>query len=429
MSTGFEAGAANRSAGGPASLWRSPKRGRPADHDGSSGGAGERTGSVGAGASPFASPTRGGAAAAGGAAPGFFAPPGDLVHTPTATPLSARRSKRIRGSAGGDGTPGDEDEIGTEPLFRQRREDLKAGRALALRFTSDEERLRVLLADLNKPHHLIITDRKSTDEGFQGELQPRAYKGIMEFFRDRCGASTAAGSHMLDIGSAAGKPCFSAVLSGIFAQATGVEINRVEQFSNYFAELYDVAERVRFHRADAGVWLPDGPTHIYSFNKTFPGRDLHRIAAVLNKQKTWKYMVTNFPASVWAGDYGLSDVEDMPDGTLTGLCMAGSGRQYAMYAVQRKVTPPTPAAPQRSPTRASPSASAAGGSVRTVSTRSQSRGRPSTDEAGSSAAAAAAGGAGTSAGSSSAVAALNDPPELRRSARKGAAFATALDHE
>lgn len=346
-----------------------------------------------------------------------MAPPGDLVHTPTATPSSARRSKRIRGSAGAGDGDGEEDEIGTEPLFRERREMLKAGHARVLEFPSDEERLRALLADLNKPHHLIITDRKSTDEGYQGELQPRAYKDIMEFFRDRCGASVAAGSHMLDIGSAAGKPCFAAVLNGIFAQATGVEINRVEHFSNYFAELYGLGGRVRFHRADAGEWLPEGPTHIYSFNKTFPGRDMERIATVLDAHKSWRFMVTNFPAAAWE-EFGLTRVEDMPDGTLTGLCMAGSGRQYAMYAVKRSEEKPAAAAAgagAATPSR-STGASAPGGSVRSVSTRSQRR---AAEEADDSSAAAAAGGAGSS---TSSAAAMPSPPRTQRKGGLAAAL-------
>lgn len=343
-----------------------------------------------------------------------MAPPGDLIHTPTATPSSARRSKRIRGSAGAGDGDGEEDEIGTEPLFRERREMIKAGQTKVLEFPSDEERLRALLADLNKPHHLIITDRKSTDEGYQGELQPRAYKDIMEFFRDRCGASVAAGSHMLDIGSAAGKPCFAAVLNGIFAQATGVEINRVEHFSNYFAELYGMGGRVRFHRGDAGEALPEGPTHIYSFNKTFPGRDMERIAAVLSKHKSWKYMITNFSAAAWE-DFGLSGVEDMSDGTLTGLCMAGSGRQYAMYAVQKIAAKPAASAGAGTPSR-SPGASAAGGSVRSVSTRSQRRAEEDAD----SSSAAAAGGAGSS--SSGAGAPASPPRPLRKAGGLAAAL-------
>ena len=104
----------------------------------------------------------------------------------------------------------------------------------------------------------------------------------------------------------------------------------------WLAARFGVAN-VDFYRGDAGVWLPPGATHIYSFNRTFPPDALAAVARRLNAYPTWRYMVSSQSARAWKA-LGLRGVHDVH--IHTGLHMAGSGSQHAMFVVARSAKVP-----------------------------------------------------------------------------------------
>ena len=140
------------------------------------------------------------------------------------------------------------------------------------------------------------------------------------------------GGRLLDIGSGAGKVVFTAVLTGGYDSAVGIECNGNREQCTWLAARFAVP-RVSFFRGDAGDWLPPGATHLYSFNKTFPPADLRRIAAQLNRYASWRVMVSSLDARAWVA-HGLRGVEDAAP--LYGLGMVGSGCRYAMYVIRRR---------------------------------------------------------------------------------------------
>jgi hypothetical protein len=296
------------------------------------------------------------------------------------------------------------------PDYEQQFADKVAEGVDSLHFDDDGARLKAIIAYLNHPDRQILVERKSMEDGYPGEYTVGAYHVMMEFFATHCGASAAEGSVLLDIGSGAGKPVFVAALCGHFARAMGIEINHNKNMCTWLALQFGV-DNASFYRGDAGSWLPEGATHIYSFNKTFPQKELKRIAARLNEYPTWRYMVTSYPASVWSGEHGLEDVEDVA--TLTQLSMAGSGRQYAMYVIKRTTGASSDgAASSAAPSALASSAGAAADASGTLSSRDgRTRSSPGAARAGSG---------------GSRVSLPSPPASLRRATRAGDALAAAL---
>lgn len=215
-------------------------------------------------------------------------------------------------------------------------DQLNSGKRRALEFRDNRERSRAVYQKLISDILLAaLSDRKNMDEGYAGQYRLQALYDMFTLMYEKCGASCDE-SVLLDIGHGNGSPVMQAALSGFFKRAVGVEINDTIYGPAYIAALHGI-ENVSFHKGDAGEpgvleKFAGDASHIYSFNRTFPDAEMHRIGKALAKMKKWRFIISSLSADEWAF-FGLDEVEDVE--TVTGLAMSGSGSQHAMFLVRR----------------------------------------------------------------------------------------------
>ena len=171
--------------------------------------------------------------------------------------------------------------------------------------------------------------------GTPGEYSLGALQKMLKLLKEHCNVDPER-SQFADIGSGLGRPVFAAVLSGVFKSGYGIEIvPQLAQVATNTAARYGISERVKFEHADASiVGMPRDADFIYMFSTGFPPGLLKQLAAALNKQQRWKWLLTATSPDDWR-DAGLA----LPSSVykiLSPMPMVGSHSSHRLFVIPRR---------------------------------------------------------------------------------------------
>jgi len=205
----------------------------------------------------------------------------------------------------------------------------------------DQAKARKVLRLLSSEYYqLLYQSVVGLDVGVPGEYRLSGYLKLLSVLfsseRDE-DKDEARDSVFLDIGFGLGKAAFVAALCfpGRVKKAIGIEIvPELPRLATEFAYKNEIQD-VEFLHMDGSVKLPKTATHVYIFSLDMNSGLIQGIANQSNKIK-WRRLISSHKPTAWHAAGLVFDLKvNSPSPAVTGLSMAGSGRQYCMYLIQR----------------------------------------------------------------------------------------------